>query len=232
MKGFKLPVIIILLVLLIDQTLKIYIKTHFLLGQEIHIADWFIIHFTENPGMAFGLQFSGEWGKLLLSLFRIAAVGLIAWYLIRLVKTNAHPGLIACVAFIVAGATGNILDSAFYGIFFSDSTFWDLAKFNPAEGGYASFLHGKVVDMLYFPIIEGHFPQWIPFWGGEEFMFFRPVFNIADSSITSGVIAILLFQRKFFPSKSKTEEVEAQTAINETDAVENVEEKTENNEQK
>lgn len=201
MKGFKLPIIIIFLVLLIDQTIKIYIKTHFVLGQEVHIANWFIIHFTENPGMAFGLQFSGEWGKLLLSLFRVGAIGLITWYLIRLVKTDAHPGLIACIAFIVAGATGNVLDSAFYGIFFNDSTFWDVAKFNPVGGGYASFLHGKVVDMLYFPILEGHFPQWFPFWGGEDFQFFRPVFNIADSSITSGVIAILLFQHKFFPSK-------------------------------
>lgn len=206
MKGFKLPVIIIFLVLLIDQTIKIYIKTHFVLGQEVHIANWFIIHFTENPGMAFGLQFSGEWGKLMLSLFRVGAIGLITWYLIRLVKTDAHPGLIACIAFIVAGATGNVLDSAFYGIFFNDSTFWDVAKFNPVGGGYASFLHGKVVDMFYFPILEGHFPQWFPFWGGEDFQFFRPVFNIADSSITSGVIAILLFQHKFFPSKTVQDE--------------------------
>lgn len=231
MKGFKLPIIIIFLVLLIDQTIKIYIKTHFVLGQETHVANWFIIHFTENPGMAFGLQFSGDWGKLLLSLFRVVAVGLISWYLVKLVKSQAHIGLIACVAFIVAGATGNILDSAFYGMFFSESTFWDLARFNPVEGGYATFLHGKVVDMLYFPLIEGHFPQWVPFWGGEEFLFFRPVFNIADSSITSGVISILLFQHKFFPSKPKTEENEAETTIEEVAVVENSEEIIENNDQ-
>ena len=231
MKGFKLPIIIIFLVLLIDQTIKIYIKTHFVLGQETHIANWFIIHFTENPGMAFGLQFSGDWGKLILSLFRIAAIGLISWYLVRLVKTEAHPGLIACIAFIVAGATGNILDSAFYGMFFNESTFWEVAKFNPVGGGYATFLHGKVVDMLYFPILEGHFPQWVPFWGGEDYLFFRPVFNIADSSITSGVIAILLFQHKFFPSKSKTEENKAETTADEVVDAENVEEKNENNEQ-
>jgi signal peptidase II len=181
--------------------------------------------------MAFGLQFSGEWGKLLLSLFRVAAVGLIAWYLIRLVKTNAHPGLIACIAFIVAGASGNILDSAFYGLFFNESTFWEVAKFNPADGGYATFLHGKVVDMLYFPIIDGHFPQWFPVWGGEEFQFFRPVFNIADSSITSGVIAILLFQHKFFPAKSKTDEKESETTTDEVVESEIHEENNENNEQ-
>jgi len=206
MKGLKLPLIIIFLVLLIDQTIKIYIKTHFLLGEEIRFTNWFIIHFTENPGMAFGLQFSGEWGKLTLSLFRIAAVGMISWYMVKLVNANTHPGLIASVALIVAGATGNILDSAFYGLFFSDSTFWQMASFMPADGGYAGFLHGKVVDMLYFPLIQGTFPHWFPFWGSEEFLFFRPVFNIADSSITTGVISILVFQHSFFSTKSNDEE--------------------------
>jgi signal peptidase II len=212
MKGLKVPIIIILLVLLLDQTIKIYIKTHFLLGEEIRFTNWFIIHFTENPGMAFGLQFSGNWGKLILSLFRIGAVGMISWYMVKLVKTNAHPGLIACVALIVAGATGNILDSAFYGIYFSDSTFWQMATFMPADGGYAGFLHGKVVDMFYFPLLQGTFPQWFPFWGGEEFLFFRPVFNIADSSITTGVIAILVFQRSFFSVKENVEEVKIGTS--------------------
>ena len=206
MKGLKIPLIIIFLVLLLDQTIKIYIKTHFLLGEEIRFTNWFIIHFTENPGMAFGLQFSGNWGKLILSLFRIAAVGMISWYMVKLVKTSAHPGLIACVALIVAGATGNILDSAFYGLFFSESTFWQMATYMPVDGGYAGFLHGKVVDMLYFPLLQGTFPQWFPFWGGEEFLFFRPVFNIADSSITTGVIAILVFQHSFFGTKENVEE--------------------------
>lgn len=211
MKGLKLPLIIIFFVLLLDQTIKIYIKSHFLLGEEIRFTNWFIIHFTENPGMAFGLQFSGEWGKLALSLFRIVAVGLISWYMVKLVKTDAHPGLVASVALIVAGATGNIIDSAFYGLIFSDSTFWQMASFMPADGGYAGFLHGKVVDMLYFPLIQGTFPQWFPFWGGEEFLFFRPVFNIADSSITTGVIAILVFQRAFFGTKNKEDDAENET---------------------
>lgn len=211
MKGLKLPLILIFIILLLDQTIKIYIKTHFLLGEEIRFTNWFIIHFTENPGMAFGLQFSGNWGKLILSLFRIAAVGMISWYMVKLVKTNAHPGLIACVALIVAGATGNIVDSAFYGMFFSESTFWQMATFMPADGGYAGFLHGKVVDMLYFPLLQGTFPQWFPFWGGEAFLFFRPVFNIADSSITTGVITILIFQHSFFSTKENEEVAKFET---------------------
>jgi len=206
-KGLKLPLLIIFLVLLIDQTIKIYIKTHFLLGEEHVVTKWFIIHFIENPGMAFGMQFSGDWGKLVLSLFRIVAVGFISWYMVKLVKTNAHTGLIICVALIVAGAAGNIIDSAFYGLIFSESGY-QMATLFPAGGGYAGFLHGKVVDMLYFPIFNGTFPQWLPIWGGERYLFFSPVFNIADSSITTGVISILVFQRSFFGAKNKHEEAE------------------------
>lgn len=194
----KRPLLIILLVLVLDQALKIYIKTHFILGEEYRISNWFIIHFTENNGMAFGMQFSGQYGKIFLSVFRIAAIGAIGYYLWTLVRRNAHQGLIASFALIFAGAMGNILDSAFYGVLFSDSSY-ELARFLPKGGGYASFLHGKVVDMLYFPLIEGHFPSWVPFWGGEEFLFFRPVFNISDSAITIGVLLILLFQKKFYP---------------------------------
>ena len=221
MKGLRLPLIIIFLVLLIDQTIKVYIKTHFLLGEEVRFTNWFIIHFTENPGMAFGLQFSGVWGKLILSLFRIVAVGLISWYMVKLVKTNAHPGLIACVALIVAGAAGNIVDSAFYGMIFSESTFWQMADFMPSGGGYAGFLHGKVVDMLYFPLIQGTFPHWFPFWGGEEFLFFRPVFNIADSSITSGVISILVFQHSFFGINKSGLNEKTDTSVEESHGSEN-----------
>ncbi len=210
-KGLKLPLLIIFLVLLIDQTIKIYIKTHFLLGEEHVVTKWFIIHFIENPGMAFGMQFSGDWGKLLLSLFRIVAVGFISWYMVKLVKTNAHTGLIICVALIVAGAAGNIIDSAFYGLIFSESGY-QLATLFPAGGGYAGFLHGKVVDMLYFPIFNGTFPQWLPIWGGERYLFFSPVFNIADSSITTGVISILVFQKSFFGAKNKHEEAESETS--------------------
>lgn len=192
------PLIIILTVLLIDQALKFWIKTNMYLGQEYRIAgDWFIIHFTENNGMAFGLEFAGEYGKLFLSLFRIVAVFGIGWYLGRLVIEKAHPLLITSMSLILAGAIGNIIDSAFYGIIFSASDF-RLAEFLPADGGYSSLLHGKVVDMFYFPIFKGFLPDWIPFWGGDYFIFFRPVFNIADASISIGVGLILFFQSLLF----------------------------------
>lgn len=195
----KKPLLIVFLVLLIDQCVKFYIKTHFFVGEEYHVAgNWFIIHFTENNGMAFGMEFAGNYGKLFLSSFRILAVIAIAWYLYDLTRKKAPMGFIISIALIFAGALGNIVDSAFYGILFSDSNY-EIAKFLPADGGYAGFLHGRVVDMFYFPLVQGHFPSWFPVWGGEEFIFFRPVFNIADSSITVGVLMILLFQRKFFP---------------------------------
>ena len=191
--------ILIFIMLMIDQCLKIWIKTHMQLGQEFHIlGDKFIIHFMENNGMAFGMEFGGQVGKLLLSIFRIIAVGGIGWYLIHIIKTKAHSGFVFSIALIFAGAVGNILDSAFYGLIFNESN-GQLANLFPHEGGYASFLHGRVVDMLYFPVIQGHFPSWVPIWGSEDFIFFRPVFNIADSSITVGVSIILLFQKKFFP---------------------------------
>jgi signal peptidase II len=197
----KRPLIIIFLVLVIDQIIKIYVKTHFASQEEYRIAPWFIIHFTENPGMAYGLEFSGQYGKILLSMFRIAAVFFIGWYLKSLVQRKAHAGLIISIALIFAGAMGNIIDSAFYGLIFNESGYQPATLF-PHGGGYAGFLHGKVVDMFYFPIIEGHFPAWFPFWGTEEFIFFRPVFNFSDSAITVGVILILLFQRKFYPRKN------------------------------
>ncbi|MDP4207466.1 MAG: lipoprotein signal peptidase [Bacteroidota bacterium] len=195
--------LIVFLVLLIDQCVKIWIKTHMMLGEEYHVlGNWFIIHFTENNGMAFGMEFGGSFGKLLLSSFRIFAVGGIGWYLVHLIKTKAHTGFVISIALILAGAIGNILDSVFYGMIFSDSYF-QIAQLFPANGGYSSFLHGRVVDMLYFPILKGHFPGWFPIWGSEEFIFFRPVFNIADSSITIGVIIILLFQKQFFKPENK-----------------------------
>jgi len=180
------------------------------LGQEFHMAgNWFIIHFTENNGMAYGLQFAGgSYGKLALSLFRIFAVGFLVWYVVHLSKKKTAFGVLLSFSLILAGALGNILDSAFYGVIFSESTYFDVARLLPAEGGYSSFLHGKVVDMFYFPILEGNYPQWVPFWGGQSFIFFRPVFNVADSSITTGVLILLLFQQQFFHTQNeKTTEI-------------------------
>lgn len=195
----KKALITFFLVIVLDQALKIWVKTQMLYDESIPIfGSWFNIHFIENPGMAFGLEFGGDWGKLALSLFRIVAISLIGVFLYKLIKKNANTGLIISISLILAGAVGNILDSAFYGLIFSESSYFEHATMFPAEGGYASFLHGKVVDMLYFPLFEGNFPSWMPFWGGEHFLFFRPIFNIADSSISIGVFIILLNQKRFF----------------------------------
>ncbi len=202
----KRPVLIIFFVLLVDQVLKLWIKTHMYLGQEFRIADWFYIHFTENNGMAFGMEFAGENGKLILSLFRIIAVSGIGYYLYTIVKHQASGVLITSMALIFAGAMGNIIDSTFYGVMFSGSEF-QVAEFFPPEGGYASFLHGRVVDMFYFPIIEGYLPDWVPFWGGDYVVFFRPVFNVADSSITIGVILLIFYQSFIHPKERHQQDV-------------------------
>ncbi|MCB2221068.1 MAG: lipoprotein signal peptidase [Bacteroidetes bacterium] len=201
MPKLKKAVIIIVLILIADQVLKIWVKTSMLIGTRGEIAmwgDWFILHFTENEGMAFGMKFGGEFGKITLSIFRIIAVIAIGWYLLKITRDKQPFGLILSISLIFAGALGNIIDSAFYGMIFSESTFHNTATLFPQEGGYSSFLHGKVVDMLYFPIIKGYYPDWFPFWKGREFIFFRPVFNIADSAITVGVFILIIFQRKFF----------------------------------
>jgi len=188
-------------VLLIDQAVKIWIKTNMMLGQEYKVFDdWFIIHFTENNGMAFGMEFWGVYGKIALSIFRILAVTGIGYYLYTLIKKKEKTGYIISISLILAGALGNIIDSAFYGMIFNDS-FMQVASLFPEGGGYSSFLHGKVVDMFYFPIVEGTYPSWFPFNANEPFIFFRPVFNIADSAISIGVAIIILFQRKFFLKK-------------------------------
>jgi signal peptidase II len=178
-----------------------------MLGDEIIIGkNWFIIHFIENNGMAFGLEFGNSIGKYFLSIFRIIAIGAIGWYITKLWKREVPFGIIACFSLIMAGAIGNILDSAFYGLIFDDS-YGHIAKLFPATGGYSSFLQGRVVDMLYFPLLAGHYPSWIPYVGGDDFIFFRPVFNMADSSITVGIITILIFYRHFFEDKKDDDEV-------------------------
>ena len=196
MSKLKSSILIITLILIADQALKIWIKTNMIIGQEFHVlGNWFIIHFTENNGMAFGFEFAGNTGKLFLSIFRIIAVLFIGYYLYKLSKKNTQKSIIISLSMIFAGAIGNIIDSAFYGIIF-DHSYNQIATFLPENGGYSSFLYGKVVDMFYFPIINGHYPSWFPFFGSQQFIFFRPVFNIADSSITIGVFIILLFNRK------------------------------------
>jgi signal peptidase II len=205
----KKAFILVILILLVDQIFKIWIKTTMYLGESHPVlGHWFYLHFTENEGMAFGMRLGGDWGKLLLSIFRIAAVIAITWWLYRVTRKPVSNLLIICISLILAGAMGNIIDSAFYGLIFGESTYMKIATLFPPEGGYASFLHGKVVDMLYFPILETRLPSWIPFWGGDEFIFFRPVFNIADSSITTGVLIMIVFQKKIFTSPATSAQSE------------------------
>ncbi len=204
------------LILLVDQVLKIYIKTNYYMGQETVLFEslpWFRLHFVENEGMAYGWKLGGTWGKIALTSFRLVAVIVGTFYLLSIIKKQFHKGYVICVTFIYAGAIGNLIDSLFYGMIFefSDVYAQNLAKGFWQEGfkvGYEGFLHGRVVDMLYFPIIEnGRFPEWFPIWGGESFEFFRPVFNIADTAISGGVFALIIFQNRFFPEpKVKKEE--------------------------
>ncbi len=199
----------VFLILLLDQVLKIWIKTGMFLYQDIPVfGNWFIIKFIENNGMAFGVDLPGDYGKMILTIFRIfAAIGII-FYMRHLIREKAPNGLLISMSLILAGAIGNILDSAFYGLIFNESTPFSKAVLFPESGGYATFLHGKVVDMFYFPVIQGSWPQWVPFKGGDYFEFFRPVFNIADTSITLGVCSILIFQKKFFTAPTTPKETE------------------------
>jgi signal peptidase II len=185
------------LLVLTDQILKVWIKTNMFLGQEHQVFDWFIIHFTENNGMAFGMEFGGRFGKTLLTLFRIVVVTVGLYYVNSIVNSKFSKGSLIALGLIIGGAIGNIIDSTFYGLIFNDS-YGAIASLFPEAGGYDTLLHGKVVDMFYFPLINSHFPNWLPFWGGEHFIFFRPVFNLADAGISVGIFMILLFYRKEF----------------------------------
>jgi signal peptidase II len=199
-------ILIVLLILVADQTLKILVKTHMTLYQQIpFLGNWGILHFVENNGMAFGMALPGSLGKILLTSFRILAVVAIGFYLRHLIRIKAHTGLIISLSMVMAGALGNIIDSVFYGLIFNSSSPVQSSTMFPEGGGYAPLMQGKVVDMFYFPLIKGSYPQW--FRGGSSFIFFRPVFNIADSSISVAVAIILFNQRRFFRHVERKNEV-------------------------
>lgn len=211
--AWWLSPLIVFLVLAADQALKYWVKTNMYLGQEFQIiGDWFILHFTENNGMAFGMEAGGKTGKYFLTFFRILAVAGIIWYLRSMVQRKAHRGLLLCISLVLAGAIGNIIDSVFYAVWFAD--------INPDYYESAYFL-GRVVDMFYFPIIHTTWPSWMPWFGGQEFIFFRPVFNIADASISTGIISILVFQKRFFAeSTQESNEEHSEDSGTDTDHIE------------
>lgn len=217
-KSFLTALITVFVILFFDQFLKIWVKTHFCLGESYHVSgNWFIIHFTENRGAAFGMEFGGSPGKIILTIIRLIASIAIGYYLYTLIKKKAGIFLVIVISLILAGALGNIIDSMFYGLIFNESQLYVMdpgctpAHLFPAGGGYNSFMYGKVVDMLYFPLFHIRWPGWMPFWGGQDFEFFEPVFNIADASITVGVLTLLFFQKKLYKKHGKHATAEVAT---------------------
>jgi len=220
----KYSILIILAIIFADQALKLFIKLNYPTGEVVRVfgMDWFRVHFIENPGMAWGWKFGNETGKVVLTLFRLLAVIFGSWLLVKFVRERYSRGFVICASLIYAGALGNLIDSMFYGMIFNkglhyDPVLNDYVSYSGVAslgGGYSSFLHGSVVDMLYFPMIKSHFPSWMPFVGGDEFEFFSPIFNIADASISVGVIALLIFQKRFFkklPPEKSPSTVETRT---------------------
>ena len=207
-----LAVAIILAILIIDQVIKILVKTHMHIGESIPVfGSWFQILFIENEGMAFGMHFGGSVGKILLSVFRLVASVGIAWGIVYLIKKESRKFLLVSLALVFAGAVGNIIDSCFYGLIFSESSY-EVATMFPEEGGYAPFLFGKVVDMFYFPIIDTTLPDWVPIWGGQHFTFFNAIFNFADAAITIGIFMLIIDQLFSSKKDKKSNEKDEKTA--------------------
>jgi signal peptidase II len=216
-------ILIVSLLVIVDQVLKIYVKSSFDLNTSRSVfGNWFQLYFVENPGLAYGWKFGGNFGKLALTIFRLGAVIFGVFYLGRIIREKYHRGFIICASMIFAGALGNLIDSCFYGMIFDKGMVFNpiindyigyngLANFSAK--GYGTFLHGNVVDMLYFPVIKGNFPSWFPIWGGEYFEFFRPIFNLADASISGGVITILIFQQRFLKKSQNISEKQNEDII-------------------
>lgn len=208
-KKLSISLCIILLIIIIDQVVKIWVKTSFYYGEEVILTSWFRLLFIENNGMAFGMEYLN---KLVLTLFRVIMSGVCVYYIVKLCKSAVVPmGYIVCVSLITAGAIGNAIDCVFYGVIFNDPVFPETATLFPADGGYAPLFYGKVVDMLYFPLVQWTWPQWMPFWGGEHYIFFQPIFNIADASLCVGVFILIIFYAKYLSVSSATDKSQNET---------------------